>query len=258
MQRARRLASTAVVAVLAVTGLSACRNEPDVAAYIGKTAISADRVNAIYDDAKDRLAASVAQVGTDQSADPAAPTQTPKLLIDRAEVAMTLVGLDALRGLAQQQKLTAVPVPPAEAAEMVQLPAEAEFVKVYGEYRGYILAFAQSLGASLQSVQPTEADLRDVYQRLKSGGALPKEGDTSFENFTKTLPEQDAQVLQQNIGLRNALNAQIQKLNTTINPRYGNGELALVRFRDGNDQVKPLIVLSFVAQSAAPAVTKRP
>ena len=38
MQRVRRLASVAVVATLAVTGLSACRSAPDVAVYFGSTA----------------------------------------------------------------------------------------------------------------------------------------------------------------------------------------------------------------------------
>jgi hypothetical protein len=259
MQRARRLASTAVVAVLAVSGLSACRNAPDVAAYVGNTTISEDRVNAIFDDAKKKLAASVAQVGAEQSADPAAaPAQDPQLSIDKADVLMTLVGLDALRRIAEEKKIAPVALQAGQAAQEVNLPPDAEFVKVYGDYRAYLGAFAQSLGASLQSVQPTEADLRDVYTRLKNGGAIGAEGDTSFENFVKTLPEQDAQVLQQNIGLRNALNTEVQKINTTVNPRYGAAELPLVQFRNAQGTATPLILLTFDDAEASPAVTDRP
>ena len=252
MQRARRLASTAVVAVLAVSGLSACRNEPDVAAYIGKTTISESRVDAIYDDAKTKLARSVAQVGAEQSADPAAAAQEPKLTIGKADVVTTLVGLDVLRRIAEQQNLKATALPPEQLAQSVNLPADTEYVKVYGEYRGYLDAFAQKV----QPAQPTEADLRDVYNRLNAGGATGEGG--TFEQFASSLSEQDAQVLQQNIGLRNALNAEVQKLNTTVNPRYGTPELPLVSFRNADGRALPLVVLSFVAATASPAVTDLP
>jgi hypothetical protein len=253
MQRARRLASTAVVAVLAVSGLSACRNEPDVAAYIGNTTISESRVDAVYDDAKDKLAASVAQVGADQSADPAAAAQQPKLTIGKADVVTTLVGLDVQRRIAQQQNIKPTALPAEQLAQSVSLPADAEYVKIYGEYRGYLDAFAQKV----QPAKPTEADLRDVYNRLNAGGAIGAEGGT-FEQFAASLSEQDAQVLQQNIGLRNALNTEIHKLRTTVNPRYGNAELPLVSFRNADGNALPLVVLSFAAAPTSPAVIDLP
>ena len=56
MQRARRLASVAVVATLAVSGLAACRSQPDVAVYFGDTsAITVAEVQRIYNDVKSRL-----------------------------------------------------------------------------------------------------------------------------------------------------------------------------------------------------------
>ena len=75
MQRARRLASIAVVAVLAVTGLSACRNQPGTAAQFGGTTITQADVDKVYTDAQDKLTKAVDTVRKQQAAtpDPSAP-----------------------------------------------------------------------------------------------------------------------------------------------------------------------------------------
>ena len=69
MQRARRLASVAVIATLGVTGLSACRSAPDVAVYFGSASeISVAEVQRVFDDARTKFDAAKAGQPAPQAA----------------------------------------------------------------------------------------------------------------------------------------------------------------------------------------------
>ena len=82
MQRARRLASMVVVASLTVAGLSACRTEPSVAAYVGDSGrVTEKRVQQVWDDAQTALT------------DAGAPGGVP---ISRGDIVKTLVSADVI------------------------------------------------------------------------------------------------------------------------------------------------------------------
>jgi hypothetical protein len=235
MHRARRLASVALAASLAATGLAGCRSAPSVAAYVGQNRISEDRVSAVYDDARDNAVKPAA----DQQAAPA---------IRRQDVVDTLVGLDVMRAIARQRGISPTALDAARVAQAVGLKADAEYVRLYGEYRGLF----DAVTSRAKPAQPTAADLRDVYNRLTAGGANPN--GASFEQFSSAISDTDRQTLAQNIGVRNDLLPQIAKLNTVVNPRYTAPELPLVSARGADGQELPLVVLSFAPSQGAPPV----
>src|SRR4051794_33905678 len=88
MLGARRLAPSAVVASLAVARVSACRSEPSVAAYLGNDRIAESRVQDVWDEANDAVAAAGVQAG--QAGQPGEAAPTP---ITRADVVRALVGV---------------------------------------------------------------------------------------------------------------------------------------------------------------------
>ena len=235
MQLVRRLAIVATTGTLAVAGLAGCRSAPSVAAYVGQDRISEDRVSTVLDEARGNAIA------------PPAGQQGPPA-IRRQDVVDTLVGLDVMREIARQRGLRPTPLDPAQVGQAIGVKPSAEYVRLYGEYRGLLNA----IGSAAKPAQPTEADLRDVYNRLTAGGANPN--GASFQAFSTGIPEQDRQTLAQNIGLRNDLQPQIAKLNTVVNPKYAPPQLPLVSTQGADGQELPLVVLSFAPTQAAPPV----
>ena len=100
MQRARRLASVAVVASLAVAGLSACRSEPSVAAYAGGAKITEERVQDVWDDAREAFAAAPAPAADAAQAAPAT------LSVTRADVVRILLSVKVLAEVAKRESLS--------------------------------------------------------------------------------------------------------------------------------------------------------
>lgn len=235
MQLVRRLATVAAVATVAVTGLAGCRSAPSVAAYVGQGRISEDRVSAVLDEAR---ANAVTPAASQQSA-PA---------IRRQDVVDTLVGLDVMRAIARQRGLAPTALDAGQVAQAIGVKADAEYVRLYSEYRGLLNA----VGAGSKPAQPTAADLRDIYNRLTAGGANPN--GATFEQFSSGISEQDRQTLAQNIGLRNDLEPQIAKLNTVVNPKYTAPELPLVSTQGPDGQELPLLVLPFAPSRGTPPV----
>jgi hypothetical protein len=238
MHRARRLATVALAASLAAAGLAGCRSAPSVAAYVGQDRISEDRVSAVYNDARDNAVTPAG--GQAQSA------------IRRQDVLDTLVGLDVMRDIAQRRGLKPTALDSGQVAQAVGLKADAEYVRLYGEFRGLLNA----VGTAAKPAQPTPADLRDVYNRLTAGGGNPN--GATFEQFSTGITDTDRQTLAQNIGLRNDLQPQIAKLNTVVNPRYSEPELPLVSTQGADGREVPLVVLSLAPSQARPPVVDVP
>jgi hypothetical protein len=239
MQVVRRLATVAITAAVTVTALAGCRSAPSVAAYVGQGRIGEDRVSTVLDEARDNAIT------------PATGQQGPPA-IKRQDVVDTLVGLDVMREIARQRGLTPTALDPAQVGQAIGVKTNAEYVRLYGEYRGLLNA----VGAAAKPAQPTEADLRDVYNRLTAGGANPN--GASFEQFSTGISAQDRQTLAQNIGLRNDLQPQIAKLNTVVNPKYSAPELPLVSTQGADGQELPLVVLSFAPARGNPTVVDVP
>jgi uncharacterized protein YneF (UPF0154 family) len=245
MQRARRLASTAVVAALAVSGLSACgRAQPDVAAYLGGgQKITEAQVEKVYDQAHDDLTASRGkiqqQATTGASADPAAPVEVP---FKQQDVLNALLTIDVL-----EQSAAAKGVQPAAEPTVEQIAQGSSYSPTWEYTKLYARTF-QLRAALLPKVTPaelTDAELRPVYERLTAGGA----GDaTPYEQFKTQLSDQNKQALQQSIGLRNEVAKIIADDQIKVNPRFGEQKLVLLSAQAGNKDV-PLVEVSFASET---------
>lgn len=237
MQRARRFASAAVVAALAVSGLAACRSEPGVAAYVGDRRITVERVDAVWTDAKDKLAAAVERVRAEQQGTAAA--QDVALPITKQDVLMTLVSVDLLKRFAERSGVRPEAVAPEEVAQGIRLPADAEYLTSYAEYYSY-------LSGLIKSVKPatvTDTDLRDVLERLVRAGGVDPANVPTVREFAGQLNPQQQQQLGQAIGLREAMKGELSAFATTVNPRYGSGEVPLLSIPSRQGRVVALVAL---------------
>jgi hypothetical protein len=231
MQRARRLASVAVVASMAVTGLSACRSAPDVVAYIGTGAqlvkITTDQVAAIYDDAK--AEATGPRQNTDGSVDQ--PTK-----VTRQQIVSTLIANRVLRAYGQANGLTPTALPADQVAQSMFLNTSAKFVPVYSEYIGYL----QAMLAKIKQTQPTEAEVRDIFDRLVAAGGVP--ATTTFESWVSGLAQQDQQTISARLELKRELQPVAAKLDIDVNPRYESA-FSVLQTVDQAGTPLPLIVV---------------
>jgi hypothetical protein len=250
MQRARRLASVAVVAAVAVTGLSACRSQPDVAAYLAAGNISVARVQQVYNDARDKQAAVVAAAAKSPSpapTDPAAPSKlpvTPDIVLD------TLVSHQVLTTLAQRHNVQ-IPgsLPLADYASLLGLPADSEYVKLYVEVDG--LQFA--LNKAGQGGPLTDSDLRDILARLKA--LKLADPAATMQQFTASLTDDNKKVLGTAIALRNEVRDEVNQQHLRLNPRYQTFEIPVFTQRSQAGAAQILVAQPVGNKKASVPVT---
>lgn len=226
---------TAVVLAAGAIILAGCRSDPGVAAYVGDTAYSQDQVVDISDEAYAKLRDLVKSQSA-QAADGAEAVVRP---VTEQEVVATLVSRDVLKALAEEKRITPISIDPSRVAQRVQVPAEAEYVKLLAEGEGY----RQALMQQASTASPDDADLREVYRNLveASGGAYTD----SFTQFKSNLTAQDTQLVGRGAALRKDLQAKAEDLNVKVNPRYAPAELSLVEVSDQSGGVHPLLAASF-------------
>jgi hypothetical protein len=250
MQRVRRLASVAVVATLAVTGLAACRSAPDVAVYFGPSAtISVADVERIYDDARDKMTAARDAAGQNaEQAGASAPPETPvQVPFSGPDVVAALVGHDVVTRLARAQNVTLpAELPLDRAGQSIGLPGDAEYVRLYTETR---LLFDQLLQKAAPA-QTTDADLRDVYQVFEGTGEL--QPGTTFESFKAQVPPQALQVLGRAVTVRNDVQKELDQLNLRVNPRYESAEISVYAEPGPDNQTLSLISVPLTTSNTAP------
>lgn len=232
MQPSRRLASMAVVASLTVAGLSACRSEPAVAAYVGNDRITEKRVEAIMDDARSALNGTA-------------------LPISRADVVNVLVSHDLIERVAARHN---VQLPSDlsydQFATLVKLPAKTEYVRLYAQFTALQYTVEQSI-TSTETL--TDDDLKDVFQRLTANNAL--EPGTTFDSFKGTVPADVTKDLQAAVALRKEVHAVADPLKVTINPRYQPLELGVYGVQNQQTQKVYQIVAAQLGDDQAVPVT---
>lgn len=253
MRRARRIASTAVVAAIAVTGLSACQQSPDVAAYVGKQSISEDRVEEILDQVRDDLTEARSKAAaTGEAGGASAGAVSPLVMpIKQQDVVNTLLSIDVLSKAAQAHGVQAAAEPTVDqVAQSRSYSATWEYTKLYTQ--------TFQLRAALQSkVTPatlTDADLRDVYKRLIAGGAA--DPSTPYDQFASQLSADNKKLLETYVAMRNELQDIAADAKVKLNPRYGNQQVTLLSAQSADGKDVPLVVVSFAGNAdEAPYVT---
>jgi hypothetical protein len=204
MQRVRRVALVAALAVLGVASLAGCRSQPTVAAYVGTMKITEAQVNRIVDSVKSQLPAG--QLGT-----------------YRQRVVSWLVVGELARRLDRER---GYPLEPLDRQQYVDLAGQADpkvpalddgrnlsrMAQVHGDW----YAAVSALLGKAQPAQPTEEDKHAIFDYALARGELP--AGTRYEDVIGSLNV--AQVAPF-IGLRNELRDAATAAHLSVNPRYG-------------------------------------
>jgi len=244
MQRARRLASVAVVAAVAVTGLSACRSQPDVAAYLAAGDISVARVQQVYNDARNKQSAPAATPSPGETAAPAA------LPLTQANVLDTLVSHQVLMTLAQRHNVQIPsPLPIDDIAGLLHLSKNAEYVKLYGE----VVLLQSALNKAGQGGSLADADIAEIYQRLKALKAV--DPTSTLASFTAGLPAEAKKQLGIAVALRNEVRDEVAKEHFRLNPRYPAFEIPVLTNIDQQGAVLVLVAQPVGDRNASVPVT---
>ncbi|MER5700796.1 hypothetical protein ABT023_02375 [Micromonospora sp. NPDC002296] len=216
--RARRLIAAASVAALGALSLGACgKSAPDVAAYVGDTRYSVDRVDEIYDNAQTLYAAAVSA-----EAGPAGATPSPEQLrssVTRQDVLNLLVSIDLGKRVVATQGLQ-VPdeVKPEQLEQQLRIPAAAEYAKLWGEW----VDISAVLGAKLPPVEVSDKSIMAVYHAIEKTGAI-RSGLSVAEvrqAFGETGEGGGGGFVRGATALSSALQEEAEKAGASINPRY--------------------------------------
>ncbi len=259
MQRVRRLASMAVVAALAVTGLSACRSAPDVAVYFGSAAeISVAEVERVVNDARTKLtaardAAAAEQAGARdaaaaEQAGASAPAQPPvEVPFTGPDVVSALVSRDVVTRIAREQNV-ALPaqLPLAEVAQSLGLPADAEYVRLYTEGR---LLFNQLLQKA--TPQPaSDEEVRAVFKVFEATGAM--QPGLTYEQFRQQVSDQAIQTLGRAVAVKQDVQKQLDALDVRVNPRFESSEVAVYTEPGPNNETLSLVTVPLADPATSP------
>lgn len=241
MTARRRLLAMLAAGALALVGLAGCRSDPAVAAYVGATQITEAQVTQILDDARRKLNEEQAKAA--QRPTPGASPEA-QLPINRQDVVVALVGREVFKAAAERRQLSPRPIPAEDLARDLRLPADAEYVKIFGEFLGYRAALTERI----EPKAPSETDLRDIFARVQAAGAVAP--GTTFEAWRSGLPSQDLQTISNVVGLRDFVIAETKASDVAVNPRY-NAELKLLEIA-GPEGRHPVMVVRLGTRPVSP------
>ncbi|MER7168854.1 hypothetical protein ABT336_22650 [Micromonospora sp. NPDC000207] len=210
--RVRRLIAAASVAAIGVLSVAGCGNaSPDVAAYVGDTRYSLDRVDDIYDDAQSRFTEAVRQ-----EAQQAGQTPTPEQLradVTRQDVVDLLVSIELGNRVAQAQGVQVTDdVSPEQLAGQLRIPPTAEYAKLWTRW----LNLSTSLSAQLPPAQLSDDSVMAVYRAIAKTGAIP----TGLGVAEVRQAFGEGTFVRQASALSTALTEEADKVGTTVNPRF--------------------------------------
>jgi hypothetical protein len=220
----RRVAAAAGIA-LAMLALSACRDSPNAAAYVGDTTITEQRVTEIVDDAA-KLKADDVQTAANSS-DAKAKEDAAKLVVPTRQAVVHALVLDQVCGDMQaRQGFKDAPVTKEQVVQGLGMPAKS----IYADVLTSSLACLQGIPAT--NATPTPADLREVYDNgVKAGAIDPTGAESSFEALSAQFA-QDPQ-LAAALGTRAALAEELKKSDVSVNPRYRELTYPILSFEKG-------------------------
>jgi hypothetical protein len=231
--KARRRAAAALIGVLALAGLAACRADPAVAAYVDDVRITEAEVDQAV--AERRAALDVAseealaefgieldeQVSTDDTftAEDAAAQlaeaeqQEAERLDDRTEatrddVITMLILTEAITAHAEAEGLELPASDPQLIAEEFDMPADSSYVRLAAEF----FAVRTALQGTLQPTPPSEADQREMYDNLIAQGVTG-----TFEEAQQVLTVEQVGGA---VALRDLIVELVDRTEVRVNPRY--------------------------------------
>jgi hypothetical protein len=200
----RRVLAVAAAAGLLLTVLTGCHSDPRIAAYVGDATITEAQVDSVLSEA-------VAAVDKDNEATKNDPSATPEHAPTRSDVVAALTANEITNRALTQLGITRGPSNQGQAGQESAL-LKTRYAAAVTSVQSGVNALAN---AADQNLQPSDADLRDVYDRAVAAGlATPGQFDT--------IKPQLAQVegLPQELDARNKLADRLTHEQLTVNPRY--------------------------------------
>jgi hypothetical protein len=176
--------------------LTGCQSQPSVAAYVGNTRITVDQVNKIVDDYDATSRANQGGGLADTSFGNA-----------REAVLSDLVLTEAVKHYIDDQKLNAPPVDVEAAAQALGQPASSLYVNLFAETQAYF----NMIASTSKAAQPTDADLREIYDRIPHG-------DVSYDSAKPQIAA--IAHLAEAIGARNDIEKMFSRYHVVMNPQY--------------------------------------
>jgi hypothetical protein len=226
----RRVALVAAL-LLVGTGLSACRENPDVAGYLGSEVITPAQVDEIYDDAvaKYQEQAKLEQdTAAQQAAQAGQPTPSPSPIAARpnsptraAVLATILIGKVCTR-LQAQEGFAVTPISPDALGQNEHLPNSR-----YLQERAKTLSCLNSRIGDAAQVDPTDAELLDAYSRAVADGI---ELDP-FDDIKEDLRADET--LRRTIAIKREIESISAASDIVINPRYRPAEFPISVLQSG-------------------------
>jgi hypothetical protein len=209
-----RLALLAVVARAGVT-LAACQRDPNVAATVGSDKITEAQVDELLADVqKDRPAPETTNGNP-------SPSPLPPVPVDRADVVRILV-LDKVCAADQARRHFANGQAP-DAATQFKISPNSQYAKAFDR----ALSCLSGQVAAATPVTPTDAEVRDIYDRAAAAGLQLDTFDATRESL-KSDPQ-----IQQNIAAKRDIEDQAKTQNVLVSPRYRPLEQGLLFTQSG-------------------------
>lgn len=226
MQHVRRLASIPAIAAVGLLALAGCRSEPGVAAYVGDTKITEDRVTAIVDEA--------VRSRSDEAGD--------AMPVDRGTVVSTLILNEVCAHLDLAPQPDQPPVTAEQVASGFGISADTEFARRGAEMQNCL----RSLKVG-PPIAPTKEELADLMKRARAAGAIPD--GMSDEDAAR---QYDNRTLRGALAQRKVLSDALTEHDVSVNPRYRPLEFPLLFFQTG----KPAVVV-MLGEPGSDAIVER-
>ncbi len=210
MQRVR-LGFVATVALVGTLALSGCQHDPDRAVQIGDVTVD----NAEVEATADRFATALAN--SEQ------PIEDPVGAVRQSVVQLTVFN-ELARRYAQEKGITLPEPDYASSAQSLSAPEDDPYVRLEAETSAYLPA----LRAQATPQTPTEAEMREVYDRYAKLAGEQADTYEGVRTELLRLPE-----YAQSLGLRTELLAALDRYGLTVNPRYTPLEFPLYALAQG-------------------------
>jgi hypothetical protein len=219
---ARRLAALLVCGLLGLSALAGCRSDPAVAAYVGDTEITQERVDEVVDALRatftEQIEANIERLEGTAQEDTIADFRrqstedlNAELLRTRDQVVIFLILIEAVNQYAAAEDLT-VPEPALDEAAraLAPLPEDHPYVQVVADY----LAVSRAMEAAATPVEPSETDQREAYRNLRVSG---EPVDVPFEQVQPVL---NVESLGLAVSVRDLLVSVVERADVRVQPGY--------------------------------------
>jgi hypothetical protein len=223
----RRVVAVVAFALVGGLTLAGCRTDPAVAAYVGSETITEAQVDQVL---AELPAAPPSPSAGEAPRTEASRTEASPPRVDRSDVLSQMVLGRACEALRAQRGFTGAPVTPERVAEAAGVPAASQYAKERSTAQSCLSA---AINLMLDTVGgPTDADLRDIYDRAKAKGLVEVPLETIKDRMAA-----DAQV-RQAVAAKQIIAQIVADGRVSVNPRYRPMEFVLSDLGTG----APLVV----------------